>query len=250
MLEQNEQTRAWSFDGSKSIGVLVIHGFTSTPASMRPVADAIAERGFQVELPRLPGHGTEWQDLERVKYEEWEKCVLTAYDILKKRSQEIFVLGLSMGGVLAARVAELKKVHGLVLINHALKLSSPLLPLVPLLKYVMRTNPAIAGDIFKEGSKEIAYDTLPVRAVHEMLKLMKRTRRELSAITAPLLIFKSRHDHVVPIKNVDYTLKKVSSEDKKVVWLEKSYHVATQDVEAPLIIEETLRFIEKYQSIL
>ncbi len=248
MLEQTEQTQSWSHNGTKKTGVLVIHGFTSTPASMRPVADALAKEGLDIELPRLPGHGTQWEDLEKTRFSEWEETVLSYYDQLSKRCERVFVVGLSMGGALAARVAELRsQVDGVVLINHALLLSSPLLPLVPILKFIMRTTPAIAGDIYQEGVREIAYNTVPVRAVHEMLKMTKRICRDLGKIKAPVLIFKSRQDHVVPIKNINYTMKRIASREKQIIWLEKSYHVATQDVEVQLIIKETLKFIRNHK---
>jgi len=108
--------------GSSSTGVLLCHGFTGSPGSLRPWAEYLAEAGLTVSVPRLPGHGTTWQEMSRTRWEDWYAEVDRGYEQLRGQSNEIFVMGLSMGGCLALRMAELRGagVSGLVLVNPSL----------------------------------------------------------------------------------------------------------------------------------
>ena len=118
-----------------STGVLLCHGFTGTPASLRPWADYLAGAGLSVSLPRLPGHGTTWQDMNHTRWEDWYAEVDRAYEELRGHATEIFVMGLSMGGCLALRMAELRGdgVAGLVLVNPSLAADTKLFLLAPAL---------------------------------------------------------------------------------------------------------------------
>ena len=90
------------------VGALVVHGFTGSPVSMRPWAQALADAGLTVRLPRLPGHGSTWQDMALTTWEDWYAAVDTAFGELTERCADVFVCGLSMGGSLALRLAELR----------------------------------------------------------------------------------------------------------------------------------------------
>src|ERR1700683_1371638 len=127
-----------------STGVLLCHGFTGSPQSLRPWAEYLAEAGLSVSLPRLPGHGTVWQDMARTRWEDWFAEVSRAFDELRPHADEIFVMGLSMGGCLALRLAESRgsAVSGLVLVNPSLTGDTRLLMLAPVLKFVL---PSLKG---------------------------------------------------------------------------------------------------------
>ena len=98
-------------------GVLVLHGFTGNPSSMRSLAERIAAEGFSVELPRLPGHGTSVEDMMTTNWADWSSAALDAFDELEQRSNHVAVVGLSMGGGLTAYVGEQSQRRGLVFIN-------------------------------------------------------------------------------------------------------------------------------------
>ena len=102
-------------------GVLVLHGFTGSPSSMRPLAERLAAAGYTVELPRLPGHGTAIDDLLDKTWDDWSGAALAAYDELAARAPRVAVVGLSMGGGLTAFVAERRPVAGCVFINPLVK---------------------------------------------------------------------------------------------------------------------------------
>ena len=154
------------FHSGGSTGVLLCHGFTGTPASLRPWADYLAAAGLTVSLPRLPGHGTTWQDMAHTRWEDWYAEVDRAYEELRGHTDEIFLMGLSMGGCLALRMAELRGdgVAGLVLVNPSVTADTKLFLLAPVLKLVVPSLKGIGSVIKKEGAHELSYDRVPVRA--------------------------------------------------------------------------------------
>lgn len=251
-MQSSEFREPFAFDGtgdSGRIGVLLLHGFTGVPFSMRPLADAFADRGFAVRLPLLPGHGTHWRDLNRTPFRAWQDAARSAYDELAARCDLVFACGLSMGGSLALDLAaDAPDLAGVVLINPAVALSDPLLPLLPLLQWLKPSIPAIGDDIKKAGRTEHAYDRTPLRATRGMTKLFRRTIARLDLVTAPLLVFRSRVDHIVPARSSALILDRTASVDTDEIVLQNSLHVATLDNDAPLIIERSLAFIDRVSS--
>src|ERR1051326_909305 len=167
------------FHSGGSTGVLLCHGFTGSPASLRPWADRLAGAGLTVSLPRLPGHGTTWQDMAHTRWEDWYAEVDRAYEELRGHSDEIFLMGLSMGSCLALRMAELRGagVAGLVLVNPSLAADTKLFLLAPVLKHLVPSLKGIGSDIKKAGTTELSYDRVPVRAAATLPRLWKLTQR-------------------------------------------------------------------------
>ncbi|MGY1638046.1 alpha/beta hydrolase [Geodermatophilus sp. SYSU D00742] len=226
-------------------GVLLVHGFTGSPGSMRPWGEHLAAQGFAVRAPLLPGHGTRWQDCNLTGDQDWVDAVSTAFDELAADCDRVVVAGLSMGGTLAIRLAELRpdEVAGLVLVNPSLltqRLDAKLLPLLARLTPSWR---GIGNDIKKPGVTEPAYLELPTRAVLGLRRLWTATRADLGRVTAPLLVFRSVTDHVVEPASVRVLLAGVSSTDTTEVLLEDSYHVATLDNDAPRILAGSVDWI-------
>lgn len=237
----------FSFEGG-DIGVLAVHGFTGCTQSMLPLGKGLAEAGFTVLGPRLPGHGTTVKDMATRKWTEWTGEAERSLQELMERCEKVFVTGLSMGGTITCFLGERYplRIAGLMPINAAVARLNPLMPLTPVAKYVLKTIPGVGSDIKDPGAKESCYDKVPVAAAAELHALMKITRRDLARITSPLLIFASREDHVVPTTNGPFILEHVSSADKELVWLENSYHVATLDYDKDLIIQRCVEFIESH----
>jgi carboxylesterase len=220
------------------LGVLLSHGFTGSPASMTPWGRALAERGHTVRVPRLPGHGTTWQDMNRTRWEDWYAEVDAALDELRERCETVAVAGLSMGGALALRLAELRPddVDSVVLVNPAIGLRNWQLRLVPALKWVVPAMPGIGNDIKKPGADETGYDKTPLKALASQLKGWRLVAADLEKVTAPLLVFRSTNDHVVDETSLGLIRAGVSSEVAEYVTLHDSYLVATIDNDAELII--------------
>jgi carboxylesterase len=229
-------------------GVLLVHGFTGSPMSMRPWGEHLAAAGLAVSCPLLPGHGTHWQDCNDSSHDQWTATVEEAFDALRADCERVFVAGLSMGGTLATRLAETRAddVAGLVLVNPALltqRLDARLL--LPLIARLTPSWAPIASDIKKPGVTELAYSRLPTRAMMQLRGLWKVTRADLADVTAPVLVFTSREDHVVEPVNSQVLLDGVASADVTHVVLEDSYHVATLDNDAPRIFTGSVDWIRE-----
>lgn len=237
----------FSHTGSVEAGVLLCHGFTSTPQSMRPWGEYLAERDFTVRCPRLPGHGTAWPELNRTTWHDWYGCLRTELLALRETCESVFVFGLSMGGTLALRLAEDfgEQIAGLVLVNPSVTTLRRDAKLLPLLGRVLPSVPAIANDIAKPGATELAYPRTPVRAAASLAQLWRLVRADLPKVTQPLLLFHSRVDHVVEPVNARLVLDGVRSENVTEVVLERSFHVATLDHDAPLIFERSVEFAQE-----
>jgi esterase/lipase len=229
-------------------GVLLLHGFTGNPSSMRAWGEHLAAQGFAVRGPRLPGHGTTWQDCNTTTEQDWLAEVHRAFDDLAAECDSVVVGGLSMGGTLAIRFAEQRpgELAGLVLVNPSLLTERFDAKLLPLLARLTPSWAPIGNDIKKPGVTELAYPKLPTRAMMSLRRLWTVTRAELPAITAPLLVFRSTEDHVVEPASVAALKAAISSTDVTEVLLEDSYHVATLDNDAEKIFTESAAWIRAH----
>jgi carboxylesterase len=230
------------------VGVLLCHGFTGSPQTLRPWAEYLAEAGLTVSLPRLPGHGTSWRDLARTGWRDWYLEDEAAFRVLADRCEQVFVFGLSMGGCLALRLAETqgKMVRGLVLVNPSLAPDTRMFALAPLLRHVPLTVPGVVNDIKKQGSREIGYDRVPVRAAATLPKLWRLTARHLGDIAQPVLVYRSSTDHVVGPASMRVLLDGLPEGSVTVRELRDSYHVATLDNDAQAIFEGSLKFVQDH----
>lgn len=237
----------FSHDGGP-VGVLLSHGFTGSPASITPWARHLAERGHTVRVPRLPGHGTRWQDLNRTRWDDWLGTVDASLSELRERCDQVVVGGLSMGGALALRLAELRPddVDALVVVNPAIGVRNWQLKLVPTLQWVVPAMPGIGNDIKKPGADEVGYAKTPLKALGSQVRGWRQVVADLDKITAPLLLFRSTEDHVVDETSLGLIRAAVSSEVAEYVTLDDSYHVATLDHDAPRIFERSAEFIAEH----
>jgi carboxylesterase len=225
--------------------VLLCHGFTGSPQSLRPWAEFLAEHGLTVSLPLLPGHGTRWEDMQLTGWPDWYAEVDRELRHLRERCARVFVAGLSMGGALALRLAARHgdAVAGLVLVNPANKVHGLSAYALPVARHLVRSTRGITSDIAKEGAQEVGYDRVPLHAAHSLRHVVRVVDRERPQVTQPLLLLHSVVDHVVPPADSARILSRVSSTDVTEILLEHSYHVATLDHDADRIFEESLAFV-------
>ncbi len=237
----------FSADGGR-IGVLLSHGFTGSPASMVPWGKHLAEQGYTVRVPRLPGHGTTWKDMNRTRWEDWYAELDKTLTELHTRCDKVVVAGLSMGAGLGLRLAQQRPadVDALVLVNPAINLARFDVKLVPALQWFIPALPGIGNDIKQAGGDEVGYDKTPLKALASQLKLWKAIRADLGKVTQPLILFRSDDDHVVDITSKELILANVSSSVKDFVELKDSFHVATIDNDAQLIFDRTSAFIAEH----
>ncbi|MFB7274457.1 alpha/beta hydrolase [Streptomyces sp. NPDC056244] len=227
------------------VGVLLCHGFTGSPQSLRPWAEHLAGHGLTVSLPLLPGHGTRWQDMQLTGWQDWYAEVDRALRELQERCRQVFVAGLSMGGTLALRLAAKHgpSVGGVMVVNPGIATHGAAARLLPVVRHFVPTVKGLAGDIAKEGVTELGYDRVPLHAAYSLRNFFGLVDGALPQVTQPLLLLHSPQDHVVPPEDSARILSRVSSRDVREVLLEQSYHVATLDHDAERIFEESLAFI-------
>jgi carboxylesterase len=202
----------------------------------------LAEHGVSSVGPRLPGHGTSWEDLEGTTWTDWERESEAALLDLAERCTAVIAVGLSMGGAMVLHLAAKHpdKLKGVVAVNPDVR--RPELALAPLLRLFTRTTKGVGNDIKKPGQDEIVYDRVPLKAAMQLGKFYRTVQGELPSMRLPLLVFSSPEDHVARPSNSRYVIQHVGSAQKELISLSNSYHVATLDYDAPMIFERTLRF--------
>lgn len=183
---------------------------------------------------------TTWQDW----YAEVERALLT----LAERCQQVFVMGLSMGGTLALRLAEQHPdlVQGMVLVNPSVHSENKALFALPVLHHVVPSLGGVSNDIAKPDQDEIAYDRVPLKALYSLTKLWSLTKTDLGKITCPVLLFRSPQDHVVEPSNAVYVLEHLGSSETEERLLPDSFHVATLDHDAQAIFDGSLEFVQRH----
>lgn len=243
----NPLTHAWSASGTRPPAVLLIHGFTGSPASLRPMAEALAGAGHPVDLPLLPGHATRWQDLNQTRWQEWYARVDDTLSALLAAHGSAVVGGLSMGGALALRLAQLRgdDVSGLILVNPFVQIDDWRLGLLPVLKRVLPSLPGIVDDINRPGQTEFGYPRLPLRGLAQAKDLIDRVAGDLDRVTQPLLMLRSTVDHTIGTNSPQRVIDEVASTDLTDVRLTRSFHVATLDNDADVIHRESLAFLDR-----
>lgn len=239
----------FSSDGGPN-GVLVLHGFTGNPQSMRGLAEAFAAAGFSVELPLLPGHGTSIDDMLETGWSDWSGAAEMAFCELESRCEKVVVAGLSMGGTLATWLAARHpEVAGLVAVNPAVEPAGE--ALVDILRQTLEQGttvmPAIGNDVADPDQEELAYEGMPVAPLLTMLDAQSELSGLLGDIACPTLLITSRNDHVVPPTNSDYLAERVTGPVER-VFLDRSFHVATLDYDRSDIESRSVAFAKSVTS--
>jgi carboxylesterase len=242
----------WQAEGEAGgdVGVLVLHGFTGNPQSMRPLAEAFASAGFAVSLPLLPGHGTQVEDMVPTRWSDWSAAADQSYAELADRCRLVVVAGLSMGGTLATWLATRHAViAGLVLVNPLIDGTAPgVTDMVEQLKAAeVELVPGIGSDIAKEGVVESAYPATPVQPLLDLHAALAPLVADLGKIRCPVLLLTSTQDHVVEPISSDTLAAGVAGPVERVT-LERSFHVATLDNDAPLIEQRAVAFVRDLAS--
>jgi carboxylesterase len=224
---------------------LVLHGFTGNPQSMRGLALALADAGLTVELPLLPGHGTDVADMVPTRWEDWSAAADAAYAELAARCESVAVIGLSMGGTLSIWLGERHpEIAALVLVNPLVV--PPDADTVAFIDAMIdggdELAPGVGSDIALEGAVESAYAELPLRSARSLFAAAADVEAALSALSCPILLFSSPQDHVVPPVSGDRLVEGVKGPVERIV-LERSFHVATLDHDKDEIEARTVQFV-------
>ena len=231
--------------GSK---ILLVHGFTASPTELRPIADFLHSKGYDIYSVLLPGHGTTPEDLQNKKMHDWWVAV-------KQKMEEIdgcdYVIGFSMGALLACRLAIefQEQLKGVIIISTFIKIKPKILsrlsflfPVIALFKPYIDKSPE-TEDYFKKHNL-ISYMTYPVSAAYETVKLSKFTQRKIiPKITIPTLIIQGVKDDRVDPEGYKILDKKIPAIKKKVVLLPESQHIVTVGPDTELLFHSIQEFL-------
>jgi carboxylesterase len=226
-------------------GALVLHGFTGNPQSMRGLALALADAGFTVEMPLLPGHGTDISDMVPTRWKDWCAAAQDAFTELAARCDAVVVVGLSMGGSLAIWLAEHHpEVAALSVVNPLV--TPPDKATTDLIQAMIdggdQVAPGIGSDIALEGAVESAYPELPLEAALSLFEGVAEVEALLGSLTCPVLLFTSTQDHVVDPTSSAVLVERAKGPVEQLV-LDRSYHVATLDYDKDEIEARTVEFL-------
>lgn len=242
---------ALSHRAGSHAGVLVLHGFTGNPSSVRGVADSMIAAGFDVELPRLPGHGTVVDDMLATGWADWYGETKHAVDALAARVDQVVLVGQSMGASLALAAAlDHPEVAGVVCINPATRMrdDDTIAMIEEFVDDGLTIVPGEGSDIADPASSDIAYDGTPLVPLLSLLRdgIAPITDR-FGELAMPLRLFTSRQDHVIEPADSEH-LAATHGGPVEHTWLERSYHVATLDFDRALVLDESVSFVRKVTS--
>ncbi len=227
-------------------GVLLLHGFTGSPASVLPWARGIHEAGFTVSVPRLAGHGTQWQDLNKCSWEDWYDSALLALQTLKASCDRVFVGGFSVGGALALMLAQQRsnEIEGLLLLNPSIFDERKFFKYVPALKYLLPSIRGGASDVAQPGAPKHGYDRIPLKALDSVRDLWLHVENDLYLIDLPILIGYSINDHVVNPNCSHTIIDNVASPSIREIIFEQSFHNVSLDYELEDLVSESIEYIQ------
>ncbi len=235
------------WDGNE-IGCLLVHGFTGTPKEVRWMGEYLAGRGFTVLGVRLAGHGTSMEDMLRTGWHDWFGSVKEGYRELVSRGKRVVVLGLSMGGALSLHLAAHVPVLGVVAMSTPIRLTSPYMPFLPIIRHFVRYMPKGKGTWVDPSVEEwhISYSHYPTESIMELARFLDHLRDDLPEVSAPVLLMQSRTDNLVLPKNVDELTKLLSGAPSvETFWVEESDHVITEDAAKDEVFRRAEEFIER-----
>lgn len=220
-------------EGERALhGVLIIHGFTGSPAQLRPLAEAINRCGYTVSGLRLPGHCTTLEDMAGVSWSDYMKCVREGWDALAAKCRDVSVVGLSMGGLLSLLMCAERPARACVTLSAAVKQRNKLAPLSPVLKYVVPRVMRWPASMVHRGEDflheyDYGYYGMPLRRVDDLMHLSRMAREALGKVRCPLLVMQSSRDETVDPVSADIIMRGAASPRKHMVRLSRSGHIIT-----------------------
>jgi len=231
-------------------GCLLIHGFTGTPFEMRELGEHLNQQGNSVLGVRLAAHGTRPKDMIRARWQDWLASVYDGWHLLSGCTDQIFVMGLSMGAMLTLLFASQTPVAGIVVMAGPHHLPDD--PRLPFIKPISKFKPFLAkGEPDwvdpTAAATHICYDVDPTRAYHELAKLMEAMQAGLAAVRAPILLIYSENDQSVKAeeRHMERIYESVGSPHKETLWLHGSGHVVTRDAQRQQVFDTCAGFVTR-----
>ncbi|MFN3706158.1 MAG: alpha/beta hydrolase [Thermoflexales bacterium] len=268
--KEREARRPFRFQGRSGVAVLCLHGFTGSPAEMRPLAEHLAVSGHAAHVPLLPKHGDLPENLRGVRWTEWTEAARQALQDLEQKYEHLFIAGLSMGGLIALWLAAehpSTKLRGLIVMGAPYAINDARTRLVGLARffvpyyYPLRDanweDPEFRANLARRlNRQDVNFDDpavrraitqsvrIPVDAIHQLICLNQRVIRLLPRVTTPVVFMQGRRDRVVSPQSAEALAAGVASTDKRVIWYENSAHELPIEPDAPVLFADVLTFIK------
>lgn len=255
MKHHNPQIDSIYKQGTNGAGVLLIHGFTGTPDSLRPVINTLHHNGYTVSAPLLAGHGTTPEQCAQTSWHDWFYTCQKAYMELQEKCTQIFIGGLSLGSLLTLKLT-LEAPHkptGIACLATPLYLKPWVTKLIPFAasqfvkpfwKYQKKIDVDIKDPVAKKNFWN--YRLMPLSCIKSIVDLQKSIRPKLSEITTPTLLIHARHDSTAPYDSMHHVASEISSTTTESVSLENSYHIITLDYEKDLVANTVTHFFNRF----
>ncbi len=236
-----ELAKEFYYKGNKT-GILLIHGFTGTPAEVRLLGEFLRGKGYTVKGILLKGHGTSPADMRKCNHRDWIRGAVDGYKSLKQECDEVFAVGLSMGGLLSLYLARNYDIRGVVSLSTPIRVRRG----ATAFSYIERNFKIyILRKLEKKDINIISHDKAPIFGVRNLLRLIKYVKENLEFIEKPVLIMQSYRDRTVSPISAHIIYRTIGSKDKSIIYLHKSGHIITCDCEKEQVFEEVYSFIKK-----
>lgn len=232
---------------TSSYGMLILHGFTGTRATVAPLVPVAESLGMAWSLPQLRGHWTKPEDMVGATYQDMLADALAAYDGLRASVDHVVVVGLSVGGLITLDLATRRPdVRAIAVLAPALRYANRLAPLAPLLaRFIARFG---GGDPYSgysdpryaEGIGN--YEWFPTATFATVIQAVGGVERRLGQITAPALVAGSRVDRVIPARASQIAYDKLGSRQKEIAWFERTGHEMLIDCEGEAVCQRVRTF--------
>lgn len=254
LIFENEKdliNKSFYFKGNNGKGVILIHGWTSTPYEVRRLGKYLNERGFTVSGPMLRGHGTKPEDIEHVTYKDWMEDLTAEIDKMKNECGSIYIGGTSIGANLAMLLGiERPDLKGLVLMAPPYKIKFENLleilgkMLIPFKRFNNKYYPPTFG-VSTTITRIISYQKYSIKSSLETLELVKASRQRLAEIKQPVFLIMSLHDHIIARNSLEQIYNRVSSAIKRKKYIKRAYHTFISDIKNENVFEEIADFLEE-----
>ncbi len=238
------------FPGNK-IGCLLTHGFTGSPKEMHWMGEYLAEQGFSVLGVRLAGHATKPEEMIRMRYIDWMNSVEDGYHLLKGITDQVFLVGLSMGGALSLLMATKLDVAGVVTMSAPYELTDPRVKYAKLMaafiRYMLKSKDEPGSGWFDKDAwrGQVSYPQNPLRSVAELDALLAEMRAALPTLNVPTLLVHSRNDNYVPRDSMENIYAALGTTDKEMMWVTESGHVIPREPAKAEVFPAAAAFIRR-----